>query len=298
VKRRRAGLAVVCAFLAVALILLLWGSDREPRCQGKPLSEWLLQEAWKHAGLTADQEEAVRCMGTNALPFLLKWVQYVTPPWRVRLTSNAPRFVGPFWFLLGDQQMERARLSVMCLRVLGPDVSPAMPELVKMMKQTNAVVAIRALQVVDSAGLAGIPVLLDVLTNRQAYNQDGAFGVAGTMGQLGIDGHFAVPALLTCLTNKDASVASIAAALLGTIRLKPQTVVPALIGCLDAPDVRVRYAAVRALAEFRTYAQVAIPSVVRELSDPDGAIRAQATNSLYLIEMDFHGQRGAHEQRF
>jgi hypothetical protein len=293
---RRVVVVVVSALVAVALAFLLWGSEREPRFQGKTLSAWLLEGAWKPIGLTGAQEEAVRCMGTNALPFLVKWVQYVTPPWRVRLTMNARRLVGRDWTVFRDDGVERARLSLACLQRLGPDVGPAMPEFVKMMKQTNAEVAIRALQIVDSAGKAGIPVLLDVLTNRQAYGQ--VYYLEGAMGHLGVDGHFAVPALVNCLTNESWGVVAVAARWLGRIRMDPEVVVPALTSCLDAPDARVRYAAIQALGEFRGYARVAMPSVVRELSDPDNEIRAAATNCLYMMETDIHGSRVGSEQGF
>ena len=274
--------------LVAALILLLLGREREPRFQGKTLSVWLLRRDPHLRTLTIDQDEAIRSMGTNVLPFLLKWMQYESPPWRARLARSVPRVFAGFSFLFRDSQEERAELSQKCLCKLGPDVSPAIPELVKMMKQTNGLAPVRALLVVDSTGLAGIPVLLDVLTNRQVYGQDRAYMLRGTMSHLGPDGHYAVPGLLTCLTNKDTEVAATAATLLGQVRMEPELAVPALLSCLDSPDPQMRYAAVRALGEFRGYARVAIPFVVRTFSDPDNGIREAATNALQMIEADYH----------
>ena len=200
----------------------------------------------------------------------------------MRLTRNAPRVLGRLSFLVRDYQAERAKLSLAALRVLGPDVALAMPEFVRMMKQGNVEVALRALQVVDSAGKAGVPVLLDVLTNRQAYANVYYLEVRWVIW--GADGRFAVPALVSCLTNRSWGVAVVAARWLGKIRMEPEVVVPALASCLEAPDARVRIAAVQALGEFRAYARAAMPSVVRELSDPDNGIRAAATNCLYMME--------------
>jgi hypothetical protein len=204
--------------------------------------------------------------------------------------SDGANPYGDFWFLLKDKRVERAMLSLTCLQMLGPDVSPAMPELVRLMKQTNAVVANRALMVVDSAGRAGIPVLLDVLTNRQAYVQ--IHYLEGCMSHLGVDGHYAVPALLSCLTNGNWGVATVAARWLGRIRTDPEMVVPTLATCLDAPDSRVRYAAIQALGEFRGFARVARASLVREQGDPDNGIREAATNAIHMIEADFLFQGG------
>jgi HEAT repeat protein len=170
-----------------------------------------------------------------------------------------------------------------------------MPEFVRMLKHTNAEVTFRALQVVDLAGKAGVPVLLDVLTNRQAYVQ--VYYLESAMGHLGTDGHFAVPPLVNCLTNKSWGVAVVAARWLGRIRMEPEVVVPALTGCLDAADARVRLASIQALGEFRGDAETATPAIARELSDPDNGIRAAARSALLRIEPDFLGQE-THSQSF
>src|SRR5215471_17823257 len=104
----RRGVVVVCAVLVVALVLVLLGSEREPRFKGKSLSAWVMEGPqrpglpWVPFGETT--EEALRVIGTNALPFLVKWMQYESPPWRVRLTSSASQFVGRLWFLLKDKR--------------------------------------------------------------------------------------------------------------------------------------------------------------------------------------------------
>jgi len=302
-KGRRAVVAVLSALVVVMLVFLWWGSQREPRFKGKSLSAWLAEDARRPVGpwgvsvtVIDTKLEAVRAMGTNALPFLVKWMQYESPPWRVRLTSIAPRVPKRLWFLFKDKRADRAALSLTCLQILGPDVSTAMPELVRLMKQTNTVVANRALQVVDTAGKAGIPALLDVLTNRQAYVQ--IHYLEGCMGRLGPDGHYAVPPLLNCLTNGNWGVAVVAARWLGRVRMEPEMVVPALMTCLEAPDARVRCAAVQALGEFRGFARVAEPSLVREESDLDSGIRQAATNALQMIKADFLFQDTVHVQGF
>ena len=74
---------MVSALLVVALVFVLLGAEREPRFQGKSLSAWLTEGSRKPVGpwvaiaVPATTGEAVRIMGTNALPFLVKWMQYV-----------------------------------------------------------------------------------------------------------------------------------------------------------------------------------------------------------------------------
>jgi HEAT repeat protein len=145
--------------------------------------------------------------------------------------------------------------------------------------------------VVDSAGKIGIPVLVDVLTNRLSYPQ--VYYLEGAMGRLGPDAHLAVPSLVGCLTNRSWGVVVVAARWLGRIRMDPEVTVPALARCLDSPEARVRCAAMQALGQFRTDAAAAIPAVARELNDPDNDVRAAAENALRSIEQGFLGhERG------
>src|SRR6516162_6654438 len=121
-KGRRGVVAAVSALLVVALVFLWCGSRREPRFHGKSLSAWLAEgvrrpvAAWGvEVSVINTKQEAVRAMGTNALPFLVKWMQYESPPWRVRLTSIAPRVPKRLWFLFKDKRADRAALSLTCL---------------------------------------------------------------------------------------------------------------------------------------------------------------------------------------
>src|SRR4051812_12829515 len=72
--KRRVVRIVLTGVVVVAAVVLLWPrGEREPEYQGKKLSEWIGDEG------NPRQADAVRHIGTNALPFLIGWIRYETP---------------------------------------------------------------------------------------------------------------------------------------------------------------------------------------------------------------------------
>src|SRR5258708_7604582 len=102
-KKRRVIMVVGgCLVLAFAAVLL-WPREREPRYNGRALSEWLVRcdaSVWpeemgnvssalpneqtdKAASERQDEaNNAVRRIGTKALPCLVKWISYHPPTWK------------------------------------------------------------------------------------------------------------------------------------------------------------------------------------------------------------------------
>ena len=110
--------------LWLTVLSLLHPQDaKEPNYKGKPLSYWLedrnwhdrmltSSEVWAPPALTAEQEMAVRHMGTNALPFLILWVSEFEQ-------TN---------YNHGYSQVIQA------FRVLGPSAKTAIPGLFRLVK--------------------------------------------------------------------------------------------------------------------------------------------------------------------
>ena len=62
--------------------------DRQPSYQGRPLAYWLCLKNNDDDDAVRDEphfEEAIRAMGTNCLPYLLKWIAYELPAWKSKL---------------------------------------------------------------------------------------------------------------------------------------------------------------------------------------------------------------------
>src|SRR5690349_389046 len=96
-----ATVAVLCVFLR---------RTAEPVYQGKPLSEWVLENRLSY-GMSENQEAAIRAIGTNSLPFLIKWMQSQWHPWTPKLL---PAFARKFL----SRRMNLAHGSSVAFRVL------------------------------------------------------------------------------------------------------------------------------------------------------------------------------------
>src|SRR5215468_1695760 len=88
-------LAVLAAIIAIVVALI----PREPKYHGRTLSEWIKDSAPRKSPdpETTRAIEAVRHIGTNGLPWLLKWISAKEPAdWQVNLTTanvRLPRWV-------------------------------------------------------------------------------------------------------------------------------------------------------------------------------------------------------------
>jgi HEAT repeats len=237
--------------VGAAAVWLLLPRDHEPVYQGKKLSNWVISLGLARFGMAPaeDQKDAILQIGTNALPFLVKWITYPAPP--------DPRLFGvPFRIPIAHTKADLAHGSLAAFSVLGPCAAPALPNLVCLVKETNEVVFNRVLGAIET-----------VVRN------------------LGTNGALVVPPLVQLLNSPDSQVAGIAAIELGNIgkRTQADAIVAALAQATESADKYVRYCSAYGLGELGSHAQPAVSALVCALGDPDLWVRQTATNSLNKV---------------
>jgi len=216
------------------------------------------------------------------LPWLLRWVRYEKAGWQRRLTFRASRL--GVEFTPGQRAADRAACAWNALHILGPQASPAIPELFRMMADPKSpFIALDATMALGEIGPEALPALLAVLTNKQAAVRGQAVTSIGAMRGLGTNASLAVPVLLGCLRDRDEDLAASAASSLGRLATEPGRVVPTLAGSLQHPAPYVRRKAAAALGKFSQGARAAVPSLIEALKDSDSSVRDEATNSLLKI---------------
>jgi HEAT repeat protein len=284
-RRILLGLAVCAALVIIVLAFI----PREPRYKGRALSEWIRDSAPRHSPEpeTTRAIEAVRHIGTNGLPWLVQWLRdREPPPWKRKLLALADKLplwlqnrVVPFFFADRSYQVRR-RIALDGFVILGPQASPAVPELLKIGDAWSA-------SALDSIGLASLAPTLNVLTNR---DHPTALRAAAATRLGFMDEKFAltnaVQILVRCVRDTEPQVAKESAKTLVKLGVEPDLTVTFFANLLLHGDVLSRYEAAENLRVLREKARPAVPALVQALNDPDWYVRRGATITLYRVDPD------------
>jgi hypothetical protein len=226
------------AVLAILLLLGLLGYLGEqvppdPIYGGKALSLWLQtydpsspfgrgSREWNEA------DDAVRHIGTNAIPALLQMLREKDTDLKLRVEALAQKQrVIKIHFIPAPVRNVEASMAFI---VLGDAAKDAVPDLMKIYDENNSVESQSAIEDVFSwIGPAAKP---------------------------------AIPLLLRAATNSNNQVRANALWALGGIHAEPQLCVPKLIQALGDSDESAQLSAAHALGMFGTDAQSAVPALM------------------------------------
>ncbi len=259
-KKRGIILAAVLAVLGGLLWLLFFSGPPEPVYQGKRLSAWLEGYAGQIGTVrdvtTEEADNAVRHIGTNAIPTLLR---------RLRARDSA------LTHLLHDLAMSqsfvriryfpavnRHEQAVMAFKVLGAEARDAVPELTRIFEENISL--------------------------------DSRFSTAEALGAISPDAKVALPALVKVAADTNAAdevarlVRLCVIETLGQIQAEPELVVPALTKALNDPDSRFRKEAAAPLGRFGPVAKPAVPVLFKILEHQDWTTRHAAAAAIKQID--------------
>jgi len=267
----------------------------EPQYKGKRLSEWLLSAYHDdRSGPTVfgtdSMHDALAHMGTNALPFLIKWIQYEPLPWPKLLQSiwnKLPRIIRYGRLAQGVEQMRMAEAAREGLVLLGPEARTAIPQLIRIVTDPDhhsAMTLARSTSGLERLGTNSVPVLVSALFDPEQRNRYMIVEVLGLMLMLDrTNATEVVPVFLGCLEDTEASVVTSAARALGNAALEPASVVPGLTRMLQHSNAWARATAATSLGRIGAPASSAVPSLISILSDTELRVRREATNALLKV---------------
>lgn len=244
--------------IAVVGSLLAWAwmpsRPEELIYDGRTLSEWLRAyvEGDPDTEAHAQTEAALRKIGTNGIPTLLRMIQ--TPDSKFRTVLKALMREQSFFESNSEDARDIRYRASFGFLLFSEDAKGAVPELATLVKRGSGT--------------------------------DGREEAIVALGHIGPSAQAAVPALLAIALDakdpdRDGAIYS-----LGCIHSSPESAVPVLENCLRDPDGRVRYNAARSLSKFGEAAKSSAPTLVTLLADPSPQVREQATNALKLIDRE------------
>jgi HEAT repeat protein len=256
--------------LGVGVAILLWTflrpREQEPRYEGRTLSQWLMDydPTPKPDGpLTKQANSAVEHIGTNALPSLIKWIDYEVPAWHWKFCDAFPRVAASPTFsrlVMGKKDFLRARAANLGFKILGDKAAPAVPKLTQMLATADTRTKSEALgYALVCVGKDGLTALVTVVTNPIVSSRArrlASRSLDWRGNQLGTNGSWMVPILIRAL-DQDDEVTQDIAFFLGNLKMMPELAVPALIQCLSSKRRETRMSAVASLGEFGKVGQEA-----------------------------------------
>ena len=287
-----------CAAIVIATATLARKEPpKEPTYNGQPLSYWV-----SRCNRTEIARDAVRHIGTNALPSLLQWIHNNPEPaaWRTKLVTALP------WLPQRVQGFIRGRIDVrshsLChdapyaFRDLGTNAAAAIPELTALALNTHK--PERARRAAEALGLIGtnaLPALISVANHRpfRDVQYDTVLAIDHLTPKNGsaneVIGPVMVRALLTDNVDPQETAgryaAGAAALWLEKTRYRPAVSVPALAACLGGTnaDWELRYKVLVALGGYGRDAAQALPAITNALSDPSPMVREHAERVIQWI---------------
>ena len=311
--KRQTIIALVVFVLVLGVLTYSLRPSAEPRYRDIPLSRWLaLHRAYQFRNLShvvllgdigdipdrdtlgPDAANAIKQIGTNALPSLIIWMRQPECVWKRKLfegTQKLPSAVRPnkmpAW-LDYRRDHERASLAFSGFGILKMEAAPAIPALARIAGDTNALGAARAVGVLAQIGKPAVPALAGLLSTNSARAIQ--VEVINGLGYLGPNAPDAVPALVSCLNSSDEGIAKSAVWALGRIARRSELAIPALVEGLDDSRYAVRLAAVKALGEFGGDASPAKRSLRDLVSQPDLKLSEEAEKALLKISSASAGE--------
>ncbi len=245
--------------MAGLVAFIVWPGEREPEYQGKKLSEWLEisvepviegeDEAIKRQQVDR-ASDAIRHIGTNALPCLMRWAFYEPSAWKkkslglLEKTTYGSRIKHRIY---PGRPEELRNFSLEGFTILGKEATSVIPEMVRIMNAGRPEPDWPML-VLSCLADYGLPSLMEVITNRANTVAFRACALKYVRWDC-TNSAWAVAPLAKCLDEQDWEIVSGAAHALGQLRKSDPSAAP-VIGIFTDSDINVRRDATNALRKI------------------------------------------------
>ena len=261
-------IATLVGVCGVGCLFIYRNVPPEPEIGNLPLSAWLAKYAEGEPGA----ETAIRRLGTNAIPCLMRLVRSQDSKGKRVLL----KLIGGQSSVQLNSALTRQLLGWKGFEALGVVGDSAVPELATFLDNTNT-------SRIGAMALAGVG--SDAALNRlsralSSENEMIRRDVAIAFGYLRDFQPWILNKLSNSLDDPDAGVRYAVTVSIGRLNADPDSVVPALLRAIQDTNGGVRYAAVEGLAKIDPKSQRAVEALRNATKDPNAAVREQAQSFL------------------
>jgi len=264
-------LIAAAVVLLGVVALLVWQSSEppEPMFEGRPLSSWMDHHVASSAASPPynspgwhKAHEAIRTIGTNCIPTLLRMISAKDLPLPViKLLQNAQRYR---WMRINYRY-----------------------------KISQNEEAEYAFEILGTNGVSAVPGLIKIYEDNVSPSSQRCAALA--LGHIGRGAQAALPVLIHDFTHSNSDVRFYDVSAVTSIGGDPDGVIPALTGALKDSNVSVRWNALSGLDRFGPRARSAVPEILKMLSDPGvvgggTSITQQVMTALWRIAPEKIGQ--------
>lgn len=271
-------------FVVLGTLAFLVFRTSEPVAQSRPLSSWLVDVDYNQPAATRERaSKAIREIGTNALPYLLRDLD---PPEESKLRRWLVKLLRKQTFVKVRLRTsdEKSRQATWAFKALGPAGRPAIQKLVPLLERNPGYVP----GALAGIGPDAVPHLCRALDSSNAFVRGNTAAYLGNaVWDLSIpksNAMAAVPSLLRNLQDTNHLVRWHSASTLGAITYNPGVVVPALIRALEDSNGAVAEAAARALGAFGSDAKQAVPALRVASQHKDSRVSSAAAAALKEVD--------------
>jgi HEAT repeat protein len=279
--------------IAAVLILTLW-REREPRFEEHSLFEWIaIADHGDRDGEFSKKEgqEAVRHIGTNAIPFLIKCIEYRERPWQTRLgglCSKLPeKLAEPVSGLIEGHGAQRQEAAFSGLHILGPGAKSAIPALTNLLT-AQPQLAYYCMTILAQIGGDGLTPVLNAVTNQSSPYRIVAFDAfVGLDTNRPLD-QIVVATLTNCLAETNRELAFYAAQILCCHNAEKELAMKTLVDALGNDDKKIRQSAISHL-KISLRLGYSVPALLRFLQDTNSPLSPYSAG--VLGELAYDGAR-------
>jgi len=297
--RRRLWVVIAIVLTAAVTVAFLALHRGEPEYHDRPLSHWLAELSGRppHDPPVPEAEVALRAIGTNALPFLLRSLTAEDSRIKkVLIKFNESQTVIKLGLKPAETREEEVFAGYLALAEIA---QPAVPDLVALMNGPDKRASSFVGMVLPYLGPAGLEASAKLLSStNSAVRRSAVLNLAMPVfieesqhRRVNFSEHFRqqagdiVPKLVALLRDDDPNVAHAATFALGVFRMRPDEVIPVLtnLAANEAAPLSVRGSAIFAVGKFGKTAGHVVPLLHTFTNNASAGIRGAASNALWQI---------------